>query len=118
MYYVIGAVLTSFFLYWVLQSRDDDQARQQGREPASAAKRVMLLFFLLVVTTFLFFLITNSIPRTSVATSTAAANAEGGAVLAKNYKMDMVKNIREDVIVGLPPFGAFGGAAQDDVTYD
>jgi hypothetical protein len=66
---------------------------------------VLLIFFLIVVTTILFFFISNAfkdgtIPE--VALATKAANGGG----SPDYKLSMVRNIREDVHVGVPPFGS------------
>lgn len=111
MYYLIGAVLISALLYWILQGREDDKARAEGQPSASTSKRVMLFFFLLIVMTFVFYFVGNAMGGGSNTTTAAVEGVEkekGGAT--KDYKANMVKNIREDVIVGLPPFG---GAPDD-----
>ncbi len=105
MYYLIGAILLSGMMYWILQGREDEKAKSEDRPPASGAKRVMLFFFLLIVMTFIFFFIGNALSANSANGKTEYD--QGGGVGVSDYRAEMVKHIKEDVIVGLPPFGAF-----------
>jgi hypothetical protein len=112
MYYVVGALLTACVIYWYLQSIDDAKCMRENRPPATTGKKVILLFFLSIICIFVFYLIGNSFNTTS--------NATGGASeiepkVDAQYKIDMVKNIREDVKIGLPPFSAALPFPGDDV---
>jgi hypothetical protein len=112
MYYLIGAILLSGMMYWILQGREDEKAKSEDRPPASGAKRVMLFFFLLIVMTFVFFFIGNALGASGGAigrmkSESIVPKQGGGGVGVSDYRAEMVKHIKEDVIVGLPPFGAF-----------
>lgn len=108
MYYIIGAFLVSGLLYWILQGKEDDKAKREGRAVAGTAKRVLLFFFLMVVFTCLFFFIGNAIEKNKGGGGILPMleySGEGRGAVSDKYKVDMVRNIKEDVIVGLPPFG-------------
>lgn len=109
MYYIIGAFLVSGLLYWILQGKEDDKAKREGRPAAGIAKRVLLFFFLMVVFTCLFFFIGNAVDKNKGTIIPMiqhnSVGEVGGSVMPDRYKVDMVRNIKEDVIVGLPPFG-------------
>jgi heme/copper-type cytochrome/quinol oxidase subunit 2 len=91
MYYLIGAVFTTCVLYWLLQKKDEQENRQRG------GNNVIVFFLLLIVMTVLFYLLGNAF---SGVEDRGEMMEQGG----KDYTLDMVRNIKEDVIVGLPPF--------------
>lgn len=99
MYYLIGAVFTSCVLYWLVQKKEEREREQKG------GSKVLVFFFLLIVTTCLFYFLGNAFGGSE---KLDIANAGGS-----DYVIDMVKNIREDVIVGLPPFAAHGGCGDE-----
>lgn len=105
MYYLVGAVVLSLFLYWILQARDDARALQEGREQSSTPKRVMLFFFLLIVSTCICFLVDNAMRHNNNYEIEGGGDTQGER-LQTNYKTSMIKNINEDVMTGLPPFSA------------
>lgn len=105
MYYIIGAFLVSGLLYWILQGKEDEKATKEGRPVAGVAKRILLFFFLMVVMTCLFFFIGNAVSKSHVMGMPLLDNGVQRAGAQDKYKVDMVRNIKEDVIVGLPPFG-------------
>lgn len=102
MYYLVAAVIVSSLVYWILQARDDEKAVVEGRQPASTANRVMLFFFLLIVSTCLCFFIGNAFKSDQTVQGGDADVAD--VPLQPHYKTQMIKNINEDVMTGLPPF--------------
>lgn len=108
MYYLLYAFILSCLLYWILQTRDDESARREGREPATLEKRVMLFFFLVIVLTCVCFFLNNAMQFDGNSKMMdGGSDAELQAVkLEPNYKNTMIKNINEDVMIGMPGFVA------------
>lgn len=103
MYYLIVSVGVALLMYWILQSKEDARNASDGRPPTPTPKRIMLLFLLIIVATCICFLINSSLKT--------EWNSEGGrdddafnVQLQPNYKINMIKNINEDVLTGIPPF--------------
>lgn len=103
MYYLVCAVIISLVLYWVLQTKEDKECASKGQPPATTSKRAMLFFLLLIVATCLCYLINNSFSAKGMITGGDESSMEA-IQLQPNYKVDMIKNIHEDVITGIPPF--------------
>ena len=112
MYYVIGAILTACVIYWYLQSADDAKCARENRPPATTGKKVILFFFLSIICIFTFYLIGNSFSSATQAKGGADSTSMLDLKPEQNYKSEMVKNIREDVKIGMPPFSV---ALGDDV---
>lgn len=112
MYYIIAALFATCIVYWLLPERKS--YGQDGRELVEKqGKGGLVFFFLLVVFLCMFYFIGNAFSSSddTVITDTR----EPG----NKYKLDMVKNIREDVIVGFPPFGymTHGGDGENPDDY-
>lgn len=112
MYYIIGACFTACVLYWLLPERKS--YGPDGREIVEKkSKGGLVFFFLLVVCICLFYFIGNAFSNSSDDVPPANPRESGGS-----YKLDMVKNIREDVIVGLPPFGHMTHSGDSEIPDD
>jgi hypothetical protein len=105
MYYVFGAFVVSCILYWILQSKEDDKSRIAGTPMATTGKRVALFVVLFLVSVCLFFFLQNAFKNDNPDV-TDDVESGGSYKVEPNYKQTMLKNIHEDVHVGLPPFSA------------
>lgn len=106
MYYLICAIVTSCLVFWFIQKKEEKE-----RRTSDTSKQGMVFFFLLIVTTALFYFISNAW-STGENDGDAGMRAESGR--KNNYMLEMVKNIREDVTVGMPPFGVAHGSGGDE----
>lgn len=98
---IVYALIGSGVLYMILQNIDDTRNKNKGHPVASNGRRIALFFFLFVVVLILLhFMGVGTGKSMGGGNENNEMSVKGGS----SYKIEMIKNINEDVDVGLPPF--------------
>lgn len=101
--YAIYVVLVSVVAFWFLQDIDDKKAEREHRPRASVGQRAMMFFFIAVVAA-------ACLHWAGVGGGWSKTAAQGGAteaaatIAGKTLEAQMVRNIPEDIRVGVAPF--------------
>lgn len=110
----IFATVGGVVLFFVLQSIDDRRNDQRHQPRASNAKRAMMFLFVMLIAQVLVYLLSKPVgektldigatPIPKVATEVVAGAPVVDPSIANAIQTQMLRNIKEDVIVGRPPF--------------
>jgi Na+/H+ antiporter NhaC len=112
--WLLGAIVTSAIVFYLLQQSDDKKADRNGVPRAARGKKVATLFFITVLCVIVFYWFGAN---TQSADVQKTGGSKPGAVASMPAKVNalpsadhhllethMIKSIREDVHVGGAPF--------------